>query len=114
MTAGADKRSRRSVTLQVLRDLRAPATSGKLRGEYACVLHGSRDQIADFLRAVAHLAGGQGLEFFADGLDNGVFDGGRGFGFTQEVEHESAGADGGERVDNILTRVFRCAAADGL
>jgi len=42
-------------------------------------LNGGRDQITDFLRAVAHLAGGERLEFFTDGLDDGVFDGGGGF-----------------------------------
>lgn len=35
-------------------------------------LDGACDQVADFLGAVAHFAGGEGLEFLADGFDDSV------------------------------------------
>src|ERR1035438_10167333 len=43
-------------------------------------------QIADFLGAVAHFAGGEGFQLLADGFDDGGFDGGGGFGFAEDIE----------------------------
>ena len=61
-----------------------------------------------------HFARGKGFDFRVDDLDHGLFDRRRGAGFTQKIKHQPPRADGGQRIDHVLTSILRRAAAHRL